>query len=462
MSVSAPLRWREVMAEGRGPLTLGIVLIELVTAVQSLVVTAIMPAVRHDLGGVQFYGLVFSGYTLAGLAAAPIAGRLADRLGPAQPFGLAVLAFGAGTILSGLALSMPMLAATRILQGFGGGSAYTIAYSAVAKIYPEAIRPRMMALLAAAWVLPGLLGPSFGAALASTVGWRWAFFSLLPLVVIATLLALPGLTGVARNPAAVGRLSVRWPLQLAMGVGLVLVAGSTPSMRSLVPIALGVALAWPALARILPAGTFRAGTGLPAAVAAMFLIVIAFVGADYFVPLLLTGVRHRSLAEAGLVITLGTVSWSAGSWWQSRNVHRFSRAALARGGAGLVVAGLLGLTGVLAGLPVWLSYPAWTLAGFGMGIAYNSVLMSVMSAAQPGAEATAVSSSQVGERLALALGGGLGGMCIALALALHAPLAAGLGGALGIALAGGLTAMAVTGRLPATLGPPPPLIAPER
>jgi len=450
------------MAEGRGPLTLGIVLIELVTAVQSLVVTAIMPAVRHDLGGLQFYGLVFSGYTLAGLAAAPIAGRLADRHGPAQPFALAVLSFAIGTILSGFAPSMPILAATRILQGFGGGSAYTIAYSAVAKIYPEAVRPRMMALLAAAWVLPGLLGPSYGALLASTVGWRWAFFSLLPLVVIATALAIPGLSAVPPNPAAAERLRVRWPLQLAAGVGLLVVGGSTPSVLSLLAIAAGFAIAAPALVRILPAGTFRAAAGLPAAVAAMFLIVLAFVGADYFIPLLLTGVRHRSLAEAGVVITLGTVSWSAGSWWQSRNVHRYSRATLARRGAALVVAGVLGLLGVLAGLPIWLPYLAWTLAGFGMGIAYNSVLISVMGAAQPGAEATAVSSSQVGERLALALGGGLGGMCIALALAIHAPLGAGLAGALAIALAGGVLALAVTGRLPVSLGLPPSPAVPER
>jgi MFS family permease len=456
------MRWREVMADGRGSLTLGIVLIELVTAVQSLVVTAIMPAVRHDLGGVQFYGLVFSGYTLAGLAAAPIAGRLADREGPARPFALAVLIFSAGTILSGSALSMPMLALTRILQGFGGGSAYTIAYSAVAKIYPEASRPRMMALLAAAWILPGLLGPSYGAVLASTVGWRWAFFSLLPICFIAAALAVPGLRSVAPNPAAAERLLIRWPLQLALGVGLVLVAGSTPSWLSIVPIALGLAMAWPALAHILPTGTMRGQPGLPAAVLAMFLVVIAYVGADYFIPLLLTGVRQRSLTEAGLVITLGTVSWSAGSWWQSRNVYRFPRSTLARGGAALVVIGVLFLIGVLIGFPLWLAYLAWTLAGFGMGIAYNSVLMSVMGAARRGAEASAVSSSQVGERLALSLGGGLGGMSIALALALHAPLATGLAGALAIALAGGLAAVVITGRLPVSLGPLPPPVVPER
>ena len=71
MSVYAPLRWREVMAEGCGPLTLGIVLIKLVTAVQSLVVTAIVPAVRHDLGG--------------GLAAVAVTGRLPASLGAPPP-----------------------------------------------------------------------------------------------------------------------------------------------------------------------------------------------------------------------------------------------------------------------------------------------------------------------------------------------------------------------------------------
>src|SRR5437588_645129 len=66
--------WRELLGGGRGRLTVGILLVEFVAAVQSSVVASIMPAVARDIGGIQFYGLVFSGYALASIAATPTAG----------------------------------------------------------------------------------------------------------------------------------------------------------------------------------------------------------------------------------------------------------------------------------------------------------------------------------------------------------------------------------------------------
>src|SRR5438067_13940199 len=84
--METPMRWRELFQEGRGRLTPGILLVEFLVAVQALVVTAIMPAIRHDLGGLEYYGLVFSGFSIAALVAAPTAGRATDRRGPAGPF----------------------------------------------------------------------------------------------------------------------------------------------------------------------------------------------------------------------------------------------------------------------------------------------------------------------------------------------------------------------------------------
>jgi len=75
------LGWRQLLGEGRGRLTAGILLVEFVAAVQSSVVASIMPAVAHDIGGIQFYGLVFSGYALASIAATPNAGEAADSAG---------------------------------------------------------------------------------------------------------------------------------------------------------------------------------------------------------------------------------------------------------------------------------------------------------------------------------------------------------------------------------------------
>src|SRR5207253_2181446 len=223
-------------------------------------------------------------------------------------------------ILCGLAPSMPLLALARVVQGAGAGGAYTVALAAVTRVYPESGRARVLALLAGAWIVPGLLGPSFGVLVASTLGWRWAFASIVPLTVLATILMLPGLRGLAPPSRPSEQLALRWPMQLALGVGALVTGLSILSWPGLLLIVIGSALTWVALRRILPQGSLRARPGMPAAIVTIFLLILAFISGDYFIPLLITSVRSRSLAEAGLVITLGTVSWSLGSWWQSRIV----------------------------------------------------------------------------------------------------------------------------------------------
>jgi hypothetical protein len=51
-----------------------------------------------------------------------------------------------------------VLVIARFVQGIGGGGLYVFSPSTVAKIYPERIRPRVMALLASMWIFPGCLG----------------------------------------------------------------------------------------------------------------------------------------------------------------------------------------------------------------------------------------------------------------------------------------------------------------
>src|SRR2546421_8388224 len=393
------LRWRELFLGSRGKLTAGILLVEFLVAVEALVVVAIRPAVRRELGGLQYYGLVFTGFSLAALVASSIGGRIADRRGPWRPFVVLTAVFLLGTVLSGLAPTMPALVLTRIIQGFGAGGAYTVALAALTRSYSDAELARVLALLAGAWIIPGLLGPSYGALLASSVGWRWAFFSIVPMIVLAVALALPGLRKLEPAPNRPPRLALRWP-----SAGVVMI----------------------------------------------FFLIFAFIGTEYFIPLLLTAIRGRSLAEAGLIVTLGTVSWSAGNWWQSRVVNRMSARSLGRVGAAILALAIVGIILSLTDLPLPVAYASWLLAGVGMGIAYPTAYLVIMCAAPPGGEGAAVSAQQVAERLALALGGALGGSSIAVALAVHASLAAGLLGALVLAFVSALAALALAPRLTGT------------
>ena len=440
--------WADLFREGRARLTVGIVLVEILAAIQTSVVASIMPAVKSDLGGLQFYGLVFSGYILAALAATPLAGRSADREGAGRPFTVMLGVFFIGTLLAGFSTSMPMLAAARLVQGFGAGALYTIAYGAMAKGYPENGRAKMLTLLSAMWIAPGLVGPAFGALIAGTAGWRWAFWSILPLMVIAAALVIPTFAKLGGTGTSVTeRLPLRWPIQLAVGAGLVL-SGLSASTWVAIPVVLvGLLLGIPAAFRVLPEGTFRARRGLPATVAVGLLVNLGFFIGFYFLPLLVTEVGHHSLAEAGIAISVVNVTWTVGTWYQERVDGRVPRVVQARLGALLLAAGLVVAASPMLGVPILIAYVAWAFGGAGMGLIYNTLYLTAVSGVAEGGETTAVAALQVTNRLGIALGTGLAGAAIAISAELRVPLAYGLSAAFAVAVAGAVGAVALSGRM---------------
>jgi MFS family permease len=449
--VSRPPPWREVFQGKLGRLTAGLLLLEALVAVEALVVTTILPAVRRDLGGIQFYGWAFSATFLATFASIPIAGRATDRYGPRRPLAIMLGVYVAGLVIAGLAPTMLVLVIGRFVQGCGAGAFYSVSLGTVAKSYPGRIRPRVLALLASMWILPGILGPPLGALLASTIGWRWVFVAPLPLLVVIAALILPSMPDVTGDAQA-GRLSIRWPVQLMVGAGLFLAGLTEPSWWSLAMIPAGLVLGLPALARIAPSGWFRARPGLPATAAAAFLLSAAFFAVDVFVPLMLTGVRGLSVAEAGIVVTLATVAWALGSWWQSRTIGRIGAPALVAGGTGVVAVGILGVAAGLTSVPIIVPYIGWGLAGLGMGVAFPTIPLAAMSQASVGAEASQLSSILLTDTLGAGIGTGLGGACIAIADAQGSQLRVGIAGAFAIGFAAALALIAIARRLP--LGTP--------
>lgn len=445
-TVAPSVGWRELLLGPRTRLTLGLILVETVAAVQVSVVAAIMPAVSRDLHGIGFYGLVFSGYALAGLAATPLAGYLADRYGPGRPFAITAAVFVVGSVLCGLAPSMALLAAARVVQGWGGAALYTIAYGAIAKAYPESGRARMLALLAAVWVVPGLVGPGFGAIVTETVGWRWCFFALLPIVAVAFAMAYPDLARLGRGGAQ-GSAPWQWPVLLAAGTGL-LVTGlaGRPPLGLLFDVSGGV-LFLIAVRRVLPAGTFQLQRGLPAAVMAGLLLYLAFFVGFYFMPLLITQIGHRSLLEAGFAVTAVNLTWPIGSWWQAATVERYSKRLVT--GASSLVLGVSLAAGVLVlfGLPLPVAYVAWGAGGAAMGVASQALYLIAVESASAGSETVAVAALMTTNRLGISLGTGLGGAFIAIAALSGGSLTLGLGVTFAFAAAGGLAAGALTRRM---------------
>jgi MFS family permease len=445
----APPPWREVFRGRRGRLTAGLLLLEALVAVQSLVVATIMPDIRGELGMVHLYGLAFTAASLATIASIPIVGRAIDRFGTRAVLVPVLALFATGLLVSATAPAMPVVLLGQFLQGAGGGGLYALSLGTVAKTYPDRLRPRVLALLATMWILPGLVGPPVGAAVASTLGWRWAFVAPIPVLLATWALIAPVLDLVPRSSRAVAGLSLRWPLQLMVGAGFVFASLTAFAWWVPLAVAVGLAIGVPALRRIAPAGTFRAAPGQGATAAGAFLLSVSFLAMDAFLTLMLTRVRGLSLAEAGLAITVATVTWAGGALWQSNRAGDRPLGWLVGVGAVLLLVGQVAVASTLwVQVPLAVAYVGWGVVGVGMGIAFATIPLAAMRVSGAGEEGEELSSVLLMDMLGVATGAGLGGAAIAASDALGAPLRTGIAGAFAIAIVAAAALIAITRRIP--------------
>ncbi|MCJ7709346.1 MAG: hypothetical protein MUQ32_00805, partial [Chloroflexi bacterium] len=269
-------------------------------------------------------------------------------------------------------------------------------------------------------------------------GWRWVFLGLLPFLALAGGLALSALRNVpAAIPAsgydAAAPTVRRLPnaLLAAAGAGL-LVASLTAQHLGLVLAgsALGVALLLPAFRRLTPPGTLRLAVGVPAAILLRGVMTFAFFAGDAYIPLLIQTWRGSSLVLIGVVFTVTTIAWTAGTWLQARWIEVWGpRRFVTLGFVLIAVGSALTLLAVLPGVPPEITILTWSLPGIGMGFMYSAVTLVVLRGVAASEQGSATSALQLSDILGIALGTGVAGAIIA-----FGERAGGDG--LGVALAG--------------------------
>ena len=420
MSVAAPASLSP-FAPARRALSVGIVLGVLLIAFESLAVATALPTLARELDGLKLYGWPLSAFFMGFMVGTVGLGALADRDGPGRPVTLALLLFGAGLLIAGLAPSMAVLIGGRVIQGLGGGGLIAAAYLVINTAYPDAMRARMLAMLSSAWILPALLGPALSSAITQAWSWRGVFLALLPLVLLAGFLMLPQLSKLRGAGTPLNRARLGAVVLAAIGVTLGLAGltelGQGKWLGGLLVIP-GALLAVPALGRLFPARAWRLGTPLSAGYATRFLLAFSFFGTESVLPLGLSELRGLGLLSAGLFLTGGALTWSATSFVQSRFDERTQgrqRPLVVRFGAAAIVLGLSGLLAalLLPGLPLALAAGCWGLGALGMGLAFPAHTLVVMQHAPEGQHGEVSGTLQLSDMLGSALGAGLGGALVA-------------------------------------------------
>jgi MFS transporter, DHA1 family, tetracycline resistance protein len=146
-------------------------------------------------------GALFSSFSVAQLIFAPVWGRLSDRVGRKPVLILSLVGTAVGTLLTGLAGSLPLLFAGRIVDGVSGASV-SVAHAAVADVAPPRERARLFGLLGAAFGVGFVAGPAIGA-VAAFVDPRFPFFVAAAIAGVNALVAIRRLPETNRRRTAV-------------------------------------------------------------------------------------------------------------------------------------------------------------------------------------------------------------------------------------------------------------------
>lgn len=169
----------------RGPILIALMLTTALVAIDSTIVATAVPSIVRDVGGFSSFPWLFSGYLLAQAVSVPVYAKLSDMVGR-KPIVLAGIGlFLLGSILCGIAVSMPALIAFRVLQGLGAGAVQPMAITIAGDIYSLAERAKVQGYLASVWAISSVVGPTLGGVFSSLGIWRGIFLINVPLCVLA-------------------------------------------------------------------------------------------------------------------------------------------------------------------------------------------------------------------------------------------------------------------------------------
>ena len=201
------------------------------------IILPVLPLYAEDFGASPaMAAAVIAVFSAAQMVAAPLWGRLSDRIGRKPVLIAALIGSSIGSLVTGLAGVLWVLFLGRVLDG-ASGSSYAVGQAAVADLAQPEDRPRLLGLLAAAFGVGFVAGPLIGSIAA--LGGRE-----LPFFVAAALAAGNAIVALVRLPSgrSAGR-SAGMPAGQSAGLGpkpgrLALWGAAGPAVRRLAVLSL--------------------------------------------------------------------------------------------------------------------------------------------------------------------------------------------------------------------------------
>ena len=138
---------------------------------------------------VSLVSWTMTAYFLSITSSLLMAGRLGDLIGYPQVFAWGMVVYSLATLACGLAQTIEQLIVLRGVQGIGGALVFGNSLAIVTNAFPASQRGRAVGALVMVSSLGAMLGTVLGTLSVQYATWRWTFYLVLPLGVVAAYLA---------------------------------------------------------------------------------------------------------------------------------------------------------------------------------------------------------------------------------------------------------------------------------
>ena len=170
-------------------LTVGLSLGTFMQVLDSSIANVSLPAISGDLAVSPNQGTwVITSFAVSNAIALPLTGWLSRRFGDVRLFVTSTLLFTIASWLCGMAPSLPLLIAARVLQGAVAGPMIPLSQSLLLHNYPPEKKGLALALWSVTVIVAPILGPILGGWITDNINWPWIFYINIPVGIVSAFL----------------------------------------------------------------------------------------------------------------------------------------------------------------------------------------------------------------------------------------------------------------------------------
>lgn len=341
--------------------------------------------------GLNVVQWITTSYLLVLSSVIPISKFLKERYTVKSLFVFSGIMFLIGLIVDATAPSFAFILLGRIIQGIGTGIALPLMFNIILDNVPVSRLGFMMGVGSLITAAASAIGPTFGGVIVNTLGWRYIFIFLIPVLLIALALGIFSIPKINQNDLAKNRFDYGgFILVVITFFGLIIGISNISnadiiSVNTLLPILIGI-ISLVIFIRIqsrkhqpLLNVNILKNSAYSKYLLAFFINQLIILGLAFVVPNYVQIINHSSSSVAGLILLPGAILGAIISPLSGALLDKLGAKKPILAGSGLIIISLLILTFSSSHISDGMFLALYSLIMIGIGLSYGNIMTKALS-----------------------------------------------------------------------------------